>query len=327
MSAYHEAEQLDLSLGLKTSLPFTDMKATNIRDIEGFDPAHPTDCLPSYVFKQTGRPFTDYFVQEKFNGVGFRARARTGCIELWTTRGKYWPTSFFPQMIYNGLNQILLTLPPESVLFGEFVSAQDNIKLATLAGQCSVNSPKFTGDEALLRARVYDYWPGNGKLFQYRIRDLRQFQDWKHPNVRSVYTLQTDRCALIEQMFRDIVADSGEGVVIRFDPCVLGLESSGRHPMIVKWKQLHEAEGLCIRAYEGSGKRTGMLGGFVLRATINGVETEFSVGGGTGLTDELLTKLWIHPPLGKQVTFTYEELSINGTPLRPQFVAVRDYEH
>ena len=50
------------------------------------------------------------------------------------------------------------------------------------------------------------------------------------------------------------------------------------------------------------------------------------LGGGAGMTDELLTRLYNNPPLNARVTFTYEELSADGIPLRPQYVAIRNYE-
>lgn len=330
MNAYFEAEQLTLPIGpVETRPPLCEMKPVNIRDISvGLNDDQVIHDLPAYIYQKTGRTIVQYFVQEKFNGIGFRARARTGGIELWTTRAKYWPASFFPPVIYNGLAQMLVTLPPEAILYGEFVTEARDTKLATLGGQCSVNAERFTGDPANLRALVYDYWPNNGKLFQYRTEDLKKFRLWGHPNVRATSTYHTESVLEIKRFYNDIVADDGEGVIIRVDPCLLDPQSDGtRHPLIIKWKRRHDAEGICVGVCPGEGKRTGMLGSLILRAKLDGqTENTFSVGGGIGMTDELLTKLWKNPPVGKLVTFTYEELSINGTPLRPQFVAVRDYE-
>lgn len=301
------------------------MKPTNIRTIpHAEDQPCPLHALYHYVYKQTGRTISTFFVQEKFNGVGFRARLVNGEPELWTTRNKVWPAGFFPPLIYNGLAQILIAQPPDTVLLGELTD--DTTKLATLAGQVSVNSEKFTGNPATLCAHVYDLCLPAPVLFQYRIENLKPFVNWQHANVRAVPTFWCETMSSIAQLYNDVIADGGEGVIIRFDPCIVTPEDTGQHPMILKWKKLFEAEGICLSVYEGQGKRTGMLGGFVLEAVIGGIEITFNLGGGAGLNDAMLKHYWENPPIGQPITFTYEELSINNVPLRPQFVAVRNYE-
>ena len=91
----------------------------------------------------------------------------------------------------------------------------------------------------------------------------------------------------------------------------------------MKRKLLHSDEGECVGVEEGAGKRKGMLGSLTVKLDNN---QYVKLGGGAGMTDELLAKLWNKPPFGKQVTFTYEEMSENGIPLRPQLVSIRDYE-
>jgi DNA ligase-1 len=120
-----------------------------------------------------------------------------------------------------------------------------------------------------------------------------------------------------------MLSDGLEGCVYRIDPCYDAGDPSTTNPHAVKRKALHEAEGICVGFTEGTGKRKGMLGCLIVQLT-NGVK--LSVGGGKGLTDEQLKNFYNNPPYGLPVTYSYEELSTNGTPLRPQLVAVRNYE-
>ncbi len=47
---------------------------------------------------------------------------------------------------------------------------------------------------------------------------------------------------------------------------------------------------------------------------------------GSGFSDELRDELWQNQPIGQQVTVQFQELSDDGIPLFPVFIAIRDYE-
>ena len=74
-----------------------------------------------------------------------------------------------------------------------------------------------------------------------------------------------------------------------------------------------------------AGKRSGStLGSFLVRDNSTG--TEFSVGGGIGLTQELRKQVWEQKPafLGRILRYSYLTISSQGKPRMPKFTGFRD---
>jgi hypothetical protein len=254
------------------------------------------------------------YVQEKLNGVGFRAWMTGTRLNLFTTRDKCWPAGFFGDVMEIELSMYLAA--HAGTAFGEFFCP--GIPLATLAGAISVNRTNGRDPAVPVTAVIYDVFDHNiPKAFSARFNHI----GWagKHP-VKHIDTYQHTDPATVLKHYHDIVRAGGEGIIIRADPCWIG---PGISPMMWKVKRLPDMEGTCFAVTEGKGKRKGMLGAFLLRLPDG---NSVAVGGGTGLTDEQLTEYFLNPPIGKKITFSYEEMSINNIPLRCQFIAVRDYE-
>ena len=112
-----------------------------------------------------------------------------------------------------------------------------------------------------------------------------------------------------------IEALGGEGVMIRKSNSRYEV---GRSHTLLKVKSFFDTEVELTGFLAGKGKFKGMVGSFDCKLP-NGVT--FNVG--SGLSDALRKN---PPKIGSIVTVRYQELSKDGVPRFPSFVAVRDYE-
>lgn len=165
---------------------------------------------------------------------------------------------------------------------------------------------------------AFDLDIGEPADYEARMNRLHEEIDTAHAsNLDYAYTVEE-----AEADYNNALLQGFEGVVYRISPCYYA-DDDNPHPCIIKRKQLREVEGVCIGAAEGVGKRAGKLG--CLYVCLPNKQT-VAVGGGPGMTDEVLEKLWKNPPYGARITITYEDTAENGMPLRPQFKAIRNYE-
>lgn len=261
------------------------------------------------------------YVQQKFNGVGFRAELTAdNVLRIYTTRNKTWPSTFFNDQQRYELRTILAHFEDEATLYGEIVSADQTIPLATLAGWVSVNRAAMAA-EADINFVVYDVSSARYPMsFSARAAKLKVACRYAYTYfVQPARTEMHTAAEPILAAYNNIIAKGGEGIILRADPCFF---CEDRSPLMWKMKRKHDAEGRCISVEEGKGKRRGLLGALYVQTSAGPLK----IGGGPGMTDKLLKELLHNPPIGKQITYSYEELSVNGLPLRPQFVAVRSYE-
>lgn len=250
------------------------------------------------------------YTQVKHHGIYAAWRPGAG---LFTRQNKQWVLTRFPEAFQHHLSTTKLFLR------GELTIPNENFQ--TACGILSVNSLDRINDVIF---NVFDCCntarPVSEQPFSVR---LWQLADINQPFITSVAThLHTPESA--DRFFHETIARGFEGVVYRIDPAYENYPEQLPHPHMVKRKALFSAEGICIGVEMGAGKRKNMLGAMMLRLP-NG--KFMKLGGGAGMTDELLKKLYDNPPLNSAVTFTYEELSADGIPLRPQYVAIRNYEH
>lgn len=278
------------------------MKLTKFSTLPGSTPiAQLTDWA-------RGRPI---YCQPKHHGIFAEYIPGIG---LFTRQGKKWNLSRFPDGF-----QTYLAKYKDHVLHGELVIP--NVPFPEAAGALSVVSDIEI--PSTIQYRLFDTMPLNSSditPFGARLAMLSQFTDSYHINVTTTTVVYDSLRA--DQFYHSCVEKSYEGCVYRVDPCYWSNPSTP-NPDAVKRKKLHSMEGICYGVEEGAGKRKGMLGSLTVKLDNN---QYVKLGGGAGMTDELLMKLWNKPPLGKAVTFTYEEMSENGIPLRPQFVSLRTYE-
>jgi len=256
------------------------------------------------------------YAQEKINGVQIRMDNTVQS----TQTGKVYPKSFFPERFQAAFSKI----PHGVCVLGELYIP--NIPLATIAGAVSVNSAKLNpAFDHSLQIHVWDihHWydaPVNWP-FEERHKKLYQIRETCGEFIQVLARkLQSPESA--NDFYESVCYYSqSEGVIYHIPPA-LHFISDETSKDLIKRKRRFDAEFPCVGVAEGKGKRKGMLGAFLLQ-TPKGV---LKVGGGTGLTDEQLKYYYTHPPIGQPITISYEELSVNGLPLRAQFVAVRNYE-
>jgi DNA ligase-1 len=125
-------------------------------------------------------------------------------------------------------------------------------------------------------------------------------------------------CDYDEQFFTymdSVIAGGGEGLMAR-EPgsFYVGKRSS----TLLKVKRMSDVEAT-VQAYQaGEGKHTGRMG-----ALLCILDSGVSVKVGTGFNDRQRKN---PPDIGARVTIRYQELSKDGVPRFPVFVAARDYE-
>lgn len=300
------------------------MKSLEFNDLPGKTPAEKYD----YLLAQS--PTRTVYVQEKKNGIGVRIHVRGREPFIETRNGKYYPEGYFsPLPLWKLANP-----DADYKLYAELYSADPTIPLATFAGGLSVN--RQTADEHMLKVMrfwVYDmeFTPPayefqamsfNIRNAFLRLEKLRRFLPADLCDIAPTLSYPTVE-SLLNHWDANMNDDDPaiEGFIYRVNPCYH--HSGGATFQQVKRTRMHTAEGTCIGTTPGKGKRTGLLGSFRIQLDNGRI---FQLGGGTGLSDDMLAYYHDHPPLNRKITFSYKETSAFGIPLRAQFVAVRDYE-
>lgn len=120
------------------------------------------------------------------------------------------------------------------------------------------------------------------------------------------------RAALQEQL-RSVVEGGGEGLMLhRADAPYV----SGRSPVLLKLKPVHDAEATVLGHLPGRGKHAGRLGALHVR---NGEGVAFYIG--TGFSD---AERETPPPRGALVTYTYRGFTEAGVPRFASFLRRRE---
>ena len=121
-----------------------------------------------------------------------------------------------------------------------------------------------------------------------------------------------DRTAL-QQRLRSVVGGGGEGLVLhRADALYL----SGRSPVLLKLKPLHDAEATVLAHLPGCGKHAGRLGALRVR---NGEGVAFNIG--TGFSDAERDH---PPPPGTRISYTHRGHTDGGVPRFASYLRRRE---
>lgn len=256
-------------------------------------------------------------VQQKINGVAARSASGMLC----TRQAKYWDRRHFPDTFWAELKSISEPWPT-LLFFGELFIP--DLSFQEMVGQLSVARCK-PGNTANVQFWIFDCFDMSDYAINQPFKErwqsvLKIIHADNRKHLRTVMTHWSDSAEMSEHNYNNFISMGAEGVVYYCEPAFL---LAGQSKDIIKRKKYFDAEGTCVGVRPGEGKRVGMLGAMIIEAA-NG--RQFSLGGGTGMDDKLLTKLWKRPPLNKKITYRYEDISKDGVPLRPQFMAVRDYE-
>lgn len=307
------------------------MKLTKFDDLSG----HTSIDKLNYLISLSDENPKTIYVQKKINGVYCCAAfdhpdPHVNRVSCYTRRREQWEHGFFPTKFYSELHDLYKALfaNGETAYFhGELWIPDES--LPVIAGQVSVNRDEIGELKDILRFTIFDITlrasPGD-QPYTRRFKCLQDMSNYWATKV-SYHVSPAETFKLLNANDADLVYEEftqigAEGVVYRVNPCY-PFESNNPNPWAVKRTVTYTAEGICVGVTEGKGKREGTAGAIVLELPN---KKHVLVGGGAGVTDQLLLNLFQDPPLGKQITFSYKELSDDGVPLRPQLVITRDYE-
>ena len=266
------------------------------------------------------------FLQPKLNGHRLIWDGK----KLWTRQGK-------PVLSVPGLVQELETKFSGFPLDGELYCHGKSFKEITQIGRRTVN---ITDDESICMY-VYDL-PIPNKTFEERFNML----------TTKLASVVCSRILLTKTVYLDTLPSSNpnifgkeyEGTMVRN---ASGLYKFGKRSSdLLKVKQFHdmEAEIIGIEQYttykkiivkegtpgsrrksngtfskNGEAKKHPMVGAFICKLPSGVV---FNVG--SGLYHPLRKKFWKNPPIGKQITFQYQEISADGVPIFPTYLRMKE---
>lgn len=278
------------------------MKLTKFSSLPGDSPEHALS-----IWAKGGPIYTQY----KYHGISARYIPGQG---LFTRQDKQWDLCRFPLAIQSALGRV-----ETYALYGELVVP--DLPFPEAAGILNVNSNlPIQNVNFYLFDLEHLCKPATEQSFSWRLAQMQTLPFEPPIYIAPTYIHLDPKYA--DLRYNKAIELGFEGVVYRKDPCLL-LYGDRPNPSIVKRKKLHSAEGVCFDYTEGQGKRKGMLGSLHLRLPSGAI---VCVGGGAGLTEEYLIHLFKNPPINQTITFTYEEMSDTGVPLRGQFVSIRNYE-
>ena len=115
-------------------------------------------------------------------------------------------------------------------------------------------------------------------------------------------------------VFQQLVSLGAEGVMLRRPQ---SLYEHRRSSALLKYKAMNSDEAIVVAYQSGEGKYIDKVGALICRWQNKIIKV------GTGLSD---AERQLPPPIGSQVSFSYQGLTDNKLPRFPVFVAIRNYE-
>ncbi|MCB9648641.1 MAG: DNA ligase [Deltaproteobacteria bacterium] len=160
---------------------------------------------------------------------------------------------------------------------------------------------------------VFDL-PASSAPFEARIDALAaRFGDGAHPHTTSLAHERCEGAEHVERRLKEIEGLGGEGLMMRQPG---SRYVAGRSPTLLKVKSFLDAEARVLGYLDGKGRHAGRVGALQVELPDG---TAFSVG--TGLSD---AEREAPPEIGAIITFRYFELTPDGVPRFPSYVAVRE---
>lgn len=243
---------------------------------------------------QDGPDVSQYLVSEKLDGV----RARWDGRVLWTRAGH---RIHAPAWFTDGW--------PSQPLDGELWLARGQFDATSALIRAAID------DDARWRAlhfMVFDL-PASAEGFEARHARLRTLINGSaNPYLRLIEQRRLADTEALHRHLRSIVQTGGEGLMLHHQD---NRYSPGRSAGLFKLKLYQDAEARVIGHVPGKGKYAGKVGALLVQ-TEQGARFRI----GSGLTDALRDS---PPPLGVQVTYRYNGLTVHGLPRFPRFVRVR----
>lgn len=276
------------------------------------------------------------FTQIKYNGVHIRLEVSETLATFYSKpsdkypAGKPYRADYF-KGVFDDLVAYLISLRTGHVpvnYYGELLIP--HTRLQDIAGEVAVNR-KEIGEYAKRDAYIIFYDRlDTGDLIVNQPFSLRHnklcnelAESVKPRRISCPPCVMSKDAKEADHLFSQAIRTGEEGVMYRVDPCYLIEGSPTWH--FIKRKKLYDMEGIVTAVHEGKGKHEGCLGSLEVRVSSGAI---VKVGRGEGWTEAKLAKLWRDRlwVIGQTVTFSYEEMSKSGVPLRNQLIAIRNYE-
>lgn len=243
---------------------------------------------------EAGIEVSEYWVSEKLDGVrgvwdGQNLRTRGGLpinAPAWFTKG--WPAVPMDGELWIGRG-----------------------RFAETSGIVRTQAP----DDAAWRRMhfmVFDL-PADPGTFESRVMHMRALLadagiDWLQP----IKQFRVNDAAELDARLQAIVAAGGEGLMLHHRDARYEV---GRSEDLLKYKPYQDAEARVVGYTDGEGKYQGMLGALIVERP-DGLRFRL----GTGFSDAQRAD---PPPIGSQVTYRYNGLTVNGVPRFARFLHVR----
>lgn len=242
---------------------------------------------------QPGVPLPEYWISEKYDGF----RAYWDGKQLLSRQGNVyaaplWYTENFPAVPMDG----------------ELWAGRGQFE--TVASIVRQLQPHDGWQQ--IRFMVFDLPAAEGTFTQ-RLNVLEQTLaaaqvPWLQPVPQ--YRLQDE--AQLQQQLQDVVAQGGEGLMLRRGTSV---HHHGRSEDLLKLKPADDAEATVVGYLPGKGKYTGMMGALVVE-TADGLRFRI----GSGFSDE---ERRLPPPLGSVITYQFNGYTQRGVPRFARYLRQR----
>lgn len=273
------------------------------------------------------------FLQPKLNGVRALAQSTPSGIVMQSRDEKLWRYDILREL-YDELSTLY------SEARGFFGSSWNSIldgelyvhgwRLQDINAAIAVNRKERTEKTPLVQFHIFDTIPNLESNFIDRWAGFYTLV--KNLNLPHIFPVATHACCNIEEMqkyFHHYTEKGYEGVMLRTDePYFLGETAHGtqyRSKTLWKHKQWEDAEFLCVGVTQGEGKASIGIGALTLQANKSPYtepESRKTFKVGTGFTDEERIEYAKNPPVGKLVRVRYLELTADGIPFNPSFIAI-----
>lgn len=288
--------------------------------------------------RTVGPKFCHYpcYVQPKLNGVRalYQWRENSGC--TWQSRDeKIW----FPSVLAHLSRELhaLKDVVGDCILDGELY--HHGWRLQQINGAVAINRKEPREDTHEVYFHVFDVVDPKRK-FSDRWFDIAHLAGLdQSPHIKIVTTNLAHSWHMIEQYFHFWTRQGYEGIMLRPDgPYEFGEHYSERSQGLTqfrseylwKHKQWEDGEFVCVGVTQGEGKADIGIGALVcaghpedyknIAVEELGKYRTFKVG--TGLTDLDRIEFAANPPTGKLVKVRYLNLTLDGIPFNPSFLAI-----
>lgn len=254
------------------------------------------------------------YVQPKLNGV--RALYQDGVFQ--SRDEKLWKRPVLKHLV-DDLQQLGLE---NAVLDGELYV--HGWRLQRINGAIAVNRNEPCADTLNVEYHIFDIVDPTKKFSERWLPVAYGLKESMLEHCKIVTTDYVHTPEEMERYFHHYTSHGYEGIMLRPD----GLYEFGETPhgtqkrsdTLWKYKQWEDAEFVCVGVTQGEGKADIGIGALVCEVKSHMSNAIFKVG--TGFSDEDRIAYATNPPLGQLVRVRYLELTADGIPFNPSFLAL-----